>query len=210
MANLKILVVDKFYILRVGIITIINDNFKDIEFGEAENAEQAINLIGKNSWDIVILEIDLPDKHGMAVIDYIKMNYPDIKVLVLTALPEEKYALRIVKEGASYMHKDSTPAEVVRAIEHLKNGDQYISKKVASLLINEVSGKREKDIHTLLSNREFQIFLRLSVGKSLTAIAEELSLSVKTISTYRSHILRKMNFNNNADIIRYAIEKGFA
>ena len=209
MYRLKILLVDKHYIMKVGIIKTIHDNFKNVEIGVCDSASEAISQIEKSKWNIVIMELDLPGRHGMELIDYIVTNHTEINILVFTSFSAEQYAVRVIKKGASYLNKDCTGEEFIKAIEFLKRNEQYISERAAGILAQEVTGKLNKEVHNSLSNREFQIFLRLSTGKSLTSIAEELSLSVKTISTYRSHILKKMNFKNNADIIRYAIEKGF-
>ena len=204
---IKILVVDDHAVVRAGIQHFIADISNMEVAGEAASADEAIRMIRSKDWDIVLLDIAMPDKSGVEVLKQIKREKPTLPVLILSMHPENRYALQILRSGASgYVQKEALATELVTAIQTILQGHKYISHAVAELLTSEVSSD-EKPLHETLSAREYQIFYKLGQGDGVTKIAEELCLSVKTISTYRSRVLEKMNMTNNADIIYYAIKQ---
>lgn len=205
--NINILVVDDHAVVRAGIQYFIADIPNMAVAGEAATAEEAIRMIRARDWDIVLLDIAMPDKSGVEVLKQIKREKPTLPVLILSMHPENRYALQILRSGASgYVQKEALATELVTAIQTILQGHKYISHAVAELLTTDVASD-EKPLHETLSAREYQIFYKLGQGDGVTKIAEELCLSVKTISTYRSRVLEKMNMANNADIIYYAIKQ---
>lgn len=174
--------------------------------GEASTAEEAIRLVRTKDWDIVLLDIAMPDKSGVEVLKQIKREKPELPVLMLSMHPESRYAVQVLRSGASgYVQKEALATELVNAINTILRGHKYISYGVAELLTSEPVDS-EKPLHETLSQREYEIFYKLGQGQGVTQIADELCLSVKTVSTYRSRVLQKMSMTNNADIIYYAIK----
>ncbi|GGI54232.1 DNA-binding response regulator [Oxalicibacterium solurbis] len=176
--------------------------------GEAGTAQEAIRLIRAQEFDIVLLDINMPDKSGVEVLKQIKREKPDMPVLILSMHPESRYAVQILRSGASgYVQKEALADELVNAIKTILRGHKYISPAVAELLTTELDANTEKPLHETLSKREYEIFYKLCQGHGVTKIAEDLCLSVKTVSTYRARVLQKMNMENNAGIIYYAIKQ---
>lgn len=174
--------------------------------GEASTAEEAIRLVRTQEWDIVLLDIAMPDKSGVEVLKQIKREKPNLPVLMLSMHPESRYAVQVLRSGASgYVQKEALATDLVSAINTILRGHKYISYGVAELLTTDPVDS-EKPLHETLSQREYEIFYKLGQGQGVTQIADELCLSVKTVSTYRSRVLQKMNMANNADIIYYAIK----
>jgi two-component system invasion response regulator UvrY len=206
---IKILVVDDHAVVRAGVAHFLAD-LPDMQIaGEAGTAQEAIRLIRSKDWDIVLLDIAMPDKSGVEVLKQIKREKPDLPVLMLSMHPENRYAVQILRSGASgYVQKEALATELVNAIHTILRGHKYISPAVADLLtVDPYIADSQKPLHELLSAREYQIFYKLGQGEGVTKIADELCLSVKTVSTYRSRVLEKMNMTNNADIIYYAIKQ---
>jgi DNA-binding NarL/FixJ family response regulator len=206
---IKILVVDDHAVVRAGVQFFLAD-IPDMQIaGEAATAQEAIRLIRSRDWDIVLLDIAMPDKSGVEVLKQIKREKPDLPVLMLSMHPENRYAVQILRSGASgYVQKEALATELVNAIHTILRGHKYISPAVAELLTMDPStADADKPLHELLSAREYQIFYKLGQGEGVTKIADELCLSVKTVSTYRSRVLEKMNMSSNADIIYYAIKQ---
>ncbi|MCH8067994.1 MAG: response regulator transcription factor [Candidatus Marinimicrobia bacterium] len=202
----NILIVDDHVLLRRGLIKIIDEHFSNVTYGEAGTAAEALELAGKQKWDIVLLDINLPGRSGLETVKDLKQLDPELPILVISMYPEDQFAIRVIKAGASgYLVKDTTPENLVKAISLVLAGRQYISPSVAELLAMELRGDYRKAPHELLSNREFQVLCLIASGKTVSQIAEELSLSVKTISTYRMHILEKLNMKNNAQLVTYAV-----
>jgi two-component system, NarL family, invasion response regulator UvrY len=204
---IKILVVDDHAVVRAGVQYFIA-NIPDMEIGgEAASAEEAIRLIRSEKWDIVLLDIAMPDKSGVEVLKQIKREKPELPVLILSMHPENRYAVQVLRSGASgYVQKEALATELVNAIHTILRGHKYISYGVAELLTSDRDNDTEKPLHETLSAREYEIFYKLGQGEGVTKIAEDLCLSVKTVSTYRTRVLQKMNMTNNADIIYYAIK----
>jgi two-component system invasion response regulator UvrY len=206
---IKILVVDDHAVVRAGVQFFLAD-IPDMKIsGEAATAHEAIRQIRSEPWDIVLLDIAMPDKSGVEVLKQIKREKPDLPVLMLSMHPENRYAVQILRSGASgYVQKEALATELVNAIHTILRGHKYISPAVAELLTMDPSiTDADKPLHELLSAREYQIFYKLGQGEGVTKIADELCLSVKTVSTYRSRVLEKMNMSSNADIIYYAIKQ---
>jgi DNA-binding NarL/FixJ family response regulator len=204
---MRILIADDHAVVRHGLRQILADEFKRAVFGEARNAQEALARIWKEVWDIVVLDITMPGRSGLEVLSEIKKFCPNLPVLVLSMHPENQFAVRVLKRGASgYMTKESVPAELVGAIKKVLAGGRYVSAALAEKLVSYLAADTEKPPLELLSDREFQVLRLIASGKPVSEIAKELSLSVKTISTYRARLLEKMGMNNNAELMYYAIQ----
>lgn len=205
---LNILVVDDHAVVRAGVHYII-DSLPDMHIGgEAATAEEAIRLVRTQNWDVVLLDIAMPDKSGLEVLRQIKREKPSLPVLILSMHPENRYAVHMLRSGAAgYVQKEALAEELVNAINTVRSGRKYISYGVAELLTTQKENESNKALHETLSRREYEIFCKLSQGEGVTRIADTLCLSVKTVSTYRTRILQKMNMASNADLIYYAIKE---
>jgi two-component system invasion response regulator UvrY len=204
---MKILLADDHTVVRHGLKQILADEFKRATFGEARNAQEALDLIWKEPWDIVVLDITMPGRSGLEVLREIKRSKPKLPVLVLSMHPENQFAVRVLKRGASgYMTKESAAGELVGAIQKVLAGGRYVSTSLAEKLATYLASDTQKPPQELLSDREFQVLRLIASGKIVSEIAKELSLSVKTISTYRTRILEKMGLRNNAELMHYAIQ----
>ncbi len=193
--------------MRHGLRQILADDFKRATFGEARNAHEALDLVWKENWDVVVLDVTMPGRSGLEVLREIKKSKPRLPVLVLSMHPESQFAVRVLKRGAAgYMTKESAPEELVGAIKKVLAGGRYVSTSLAEKLATYVSGDSQKPPQELLSDREFQVLRLIASGKIVSEIARELSLSVKTISTYRTRILEKMGLRNNAELMHYAMQ----
>lgn len=200
----KVAICDDHKIVREGLKQIINefDGFEVVI--EAESGEQLINKLRDIEVDLLILDVSLPGRSGLEVLKQIKGMQPDLGVLVLSMYPEDQFAIRMLKAGASgYLHKDSAPEVLKQALSTISNGGEYLSDKITKLLYREMSSNGDELPHKRLSDREYEVLLYIGEGKSISEIAAQLSLSVKTISTYRTRILEKMNIENNSDMVKY-------
>lgn len=204
---IRILIADDHAVVRHGLKKILSEHSDMAVLGEAENGDEALDQIRQKKWDIVILDMTMPGKSGFDILKDIRVERPSLPVLILSMLPEEQFAKRSIKAGAAgYLTKGSAPEELVRAIRKIYGGGKYISPTLAEQLAGDLNIQTEKPAHEALSDREFQVLLKLAEGKAITAIAGELSLSTKTITTYRSRILQKMGMRSNAELTRYVIE----
>lgn len=204
---MRALIADDHEIIRRGLKQILTDDLGINRIDEANSGEQVLPLIRNNSYNVVILDISMPGKSGIDVLREIKFEFPDLPVLVLSIHPEDQYALRVMKNGASgYLNKASAPEELVTAIRKITSGSKYITSAIADQLLQEGIENNE-NLHEKLSNREYQVMLHIASGKTVTEIAEVLNLSVKTVSTYRTRILEKLHLENNARIIHYALSR---
>ena len=204
---LRILVADDHEIVRKGLVKVLSETLQPIKVDEARNGQEAMSLILKSEYDLVLVDITMPGKSGLDVLKEIKQHRPKLPVLILSMHPEEQFAVRALRAGASgYLTKESAGDELVLAIRKALNGERYISGSLAQILAGEMDGDPEKPLHEVLSDREFQVMLMIASGKTVGAIAEELCLSVKTISSYRTNILLKTRMKNNAEITHYAIK----
>lgn len=203
----RIIVADDHGIFREGLKQVISTSVDMTVVDEAVNGQELLSKITKNDYDIVILDISMPGRNGLDVLVEMKNIKPKLPVLVLTSCPEEQYALRAFKSGASgYLTKGSPSEELLGALHKISLGKKYVSPSLAESLVTGLSDPKEQELHQSLSNREYQVMSLIASGKPVGKIAVDLSLSVKTVSTYRAHILRKMNMKNNAELTRFVIE----
>jgi two-component system, NarL family, invasion response regulator UvrY len=207
MKKIKILIADDHPIVRAGFKQVISDMPDMLVADEAGNGQEVLQLIGKKDYDLVLLDISMPGRSGLEILKDLKSEKPKLPVLILSIYPEEQYAIRALRAGASgYMTKASAPNELILAIRKISEGGKYISASLAEKLAYYLDGDAAKPPHETLSDREYQVMLMIASGKTVTEIANELCLSVKTISTYRTHILEKMKMKNNAEITLYAVQ----
>lgn len=200
------LLADDHKIVRHGLKKILEDEFSEVTIGEASRDTEVLEQLEKSKWDLVILDISMPGKSGLEVLKDIKATHPQMPVLILSMYPEEQFALRVMKSGASgYIRKDSAPEELVDAVKEILEGKKYISPTVMNILSDNVNKDGKAELSEVLSDREYEIFMLIAQGKTVSEIAEILSLSVKTVSTHRTHILEKTKLKNNAEIVMYAV-----
>lgn len=201
----RVLIADDHPIVRKGLRQVLSEQ-PDMEIVEAENGSEALRRIDESKFNVVLLDLSMPGLSGLEVLSQIKARQPEIPVLVLSGYPETEFAVRILRAGASgYLNKEMAPEELMQAIRVVMSGRKYIGPEVAELLANTLDGDRG-ELHASLSDREFQVLLLIGAGKTISEIAEQIALSVKTVSTYRARILEKMNLKNNAELMRYVIE----
>ncbi|MEW6253730.1 MAG: response regulator transcription factor [Planctomycetota bacterium] len=205
----RILIVDDHAIVREGLKQILAE-VDDIQVaGEADCASAALRAARQAAYDLVLMDISMPDRSGLETLELLKKEHPDLPVLMLSMHRETQYAVRALKTGAAgYLNKQSAPAQLIDAIRMVAAGKKYISAEVAQELASQVSGERDSLPHEGLSNREYQTLCLIASGLPVSAIAEQLSLSVKTISMYRARLLKKMQLKNNAELTHYAIKQG--
>jgi two-component system invasion response regulator UvrY len=205
---LRVLLGDDHAIFRRGLIQILSEHFREIVFGEAETAQQVLELVWKEPWDIVVLDLSMPGRSGTEVIGDLLAARPKLPVLVVSAYPEEQYALRILKVGAAgYLTKIRAPHELITAVEKVVGGGRYVTAALAEKLALNLSAGAEKAPHERLSDREFEVMRRIALGQSVKEIAGELCVSMQTISTHRARLLKKMGLRGNAELMRYALEQ---
>ncbi len=203
---IKVLIVEDHPIVRQGLRKILEEQPDMKVAREARNWQQAIDFARKVDCDLVLLDLDLPGKSGLEILKMLKDSRPKLPVLMLSVHPEEQFALRVLKAGASgYLTKASSPENLVRAVRRASQGKQYITRTLSEILASELRTQFEDHPHEKLSDREFQVARLIGSGKTVSEIAEELRLSVKTISTYRARIMEKMEMKSNAELMRYAI-----
>ena len=203
---IRILVADDHAVVREGLKRILAETSDMVVAGEAGTGQEALAQVDAQRWDVVLLDISMPDRSGLEVLKQIAHNHPETSVLVLSVHPEDQYALRVLKAGASgYLTKESAPDQLVQAIRQIASGRRYLSAYLSGKLVANLD---EGAPHERLSDREFQIMRLIASGKYPKQIANDLRLSVRTIGTYRDRILKKMTLKSNAEIIRYAAHRG--
>ncbi len=203
---IKILVVDDHALIRKGLKQLLEDCADLQVTGEAATGVEAINKVRAEHFDLLLLDINLPDKHGIEVLKQLKTEQPELKIIVLSMYPEEQYGVRALKAGAmGYINKQSASDTLISAILQVASGKKYISEALAEQLLNNLIGESQELMHQSLSNREYQTLCLMASGKSLSEISEIMTLSPKTVSVYRSRMLAKMGFSNNAEAMHYAI-----
>ena len=208
MPNIRVAVVDDHQLVRIGLKQIIEGQPDFDWVGEAKNGREALNLLRSTPCDVLLLDLSLPDMSGLDVLRQIKAHHETVATLVLSAFPENQYGLNVLRAGASgFLSKTADDGELCRAIRASMRGGRYLSPELAEMLVSSgLQGAPGEPRHSVLSEREFQIFCKLAEGKSVSEIAAKLFLSVKTVSTYRTRILEKMAMKTNADITYYAIK----
>jgi two-component system, NarL family, invasion response regulator UvrY len=205
---IRTLVVDDHKLVREGLVQILGETPDISVVGEAGNGREALEIIRHTSLDVVLLDVSMPDMDGLATISVIKHEHPRLAVLVLSMYPEEQYAVRFLKAGAAgYLTKASASDELLDAIRKVAGGGHYVTRALAERLVVDLGSGAPEGGHAALSDREFQTLRLIVAGRTVTEIADELSLSVKTISTYRSRVLAKLGLHSTAELVRYALEQ---
>lgn len=206
---IRILIADDHAVVRRGVKQIIGETRDMAVADECGNGQELLDKIGNRNHDLILLDISMPGRNGLEILKQIKCLSPDIPVLILSMHPEEQYAIRALRAGAcGYLTKDSAPDELLAAIRKVSRGAKYVSSSLSETLVLALAGNGVKSLHETLSDREYQILCLIASGKTVKGIADDLCLSNKTISTYRSRILQKMSLNNNAEMTSYAIKNG--
>jgi len=204
---IRILIADDHAIVRAGLKQFIAAEKDMVVSGEAADGMETLACVRKSECDVVLLDISMPGKNGIDTLRQLKRSRPDLPVLILSAYSEQQFAVSLLRAGASgYISKESASEQLVTAIRTVIGGGKYVSLSVVQVLVSDLSNETDKPLHAALSKREFQIFYRLASGESVSRIAEELFLSVKTVSTYRARILEKMQMSSNADLTYYAVK----
>jgi DNA-binding NarL/FixJ family response regulator len=209
MKTIDILVADDHAIIRNGLRNILADTDDLRVAGEAGNGNALLDKLRERDWDLLLLDLSMPGRHGLELLKLVKAERPHLPVLIFTMHQEEQYAVRTIRAGASgYLTKESDGEVLLAAIRKVASGGFFLSPRVAELLADDVSKPHNAPAHTLLSDREFEVLARIVAGRSLTEIAAELGLSIKTVSTHKSHILDKLQISNQVELVRYAIHHG--
>lgn len=205
---IRVLIADDHAVVRSGLRQILDETKGEIQVeGEAANGREVLEKVQARDWDILVLDITMPGRSGLDILKDVRQLKPNLPVLILSMHAEEQFATRVLRAGASgYLNKESAPEELVKAIRKVKEGGKYVSPAQAERMVAELTGDSDKPPHELLSDREYEILCLIASGKTATEIAKELSLSVKTVSTYRSRILEKMHLTTNAQLTHYAIK----
>lgn len=202
----KVLIADDHPMVRAGLRRLLVEDRSITEIGEASSGNETLDRLRTGKWDLLILDINMPDRSGLDILRHVRATHEDTKVLVLSGLSERQYALNVLKAGASgYLPKECAPNDLLAATRGVLQGRRYVSPQIAEMLVTDLNADSDQPLHGRLSEREFQVFYKLASGRSVSAIGDELCLSVKTVSTYRSRILEKMNLQTNADITTYAL-----
>jgi two-component system invasion response regulator UvrY len=207
----RILIADDHAVVRAGYRQFLEAEPGVSEIGECDSGSATLDALRRRQWDLVLMDIHMPDRSGIDILRHVVSGYPEVRVLIISGLPEEQYARNVLRAGArGYLSKDGSAEEFLKAVRLVLSGRRYVSAALAEQMAGELTSDRAKDAppHTHLSEREFQIFCKIAAGATVSAIAAELSLSVKTVSTYRTRVLEKMQFSSNADLTAYALRNG--
>jgi two-component system invasion response regulator UvrY len=208
---LRVLIADDHAVVRRGLQQIVTESSPMFEVEEASDSEEVLVKLNQKKCDCLVLDISMPGRSGLDILHELRHLYPNLPVLILSMHPEDQYAVRVLKAGAAgYLVKDSAPDELVAAIRRVVDGGKYVSATLAEKLALGLAGSIDKPAHEVLSDREYSVFLKIGSGMAVGEIADELGLSVKTVSTYRTRILEKMGLKGNAEIIRYVVDNGLA
>ncbi len=206
---IRVIIADDHAVIRRGIREILDETDAVRVVDEAADGRDLLEKVLRNRYDVVLLDINMPGRNGLDVLKDIKHLHPDQKVVILSMYPEEEYAIRALRTGAAgYVRKDSSPETIVHAITVVHAGKKYVNEEIYDSIIDELRNPEDADPHRKLSNREMEIFLLIGQGRALSEISESLTLSPKTVSTYRARIMEKMKMKNNADIIKYVVARG--
>jgi DNA-binding NarL/FixJ family response regulator len=208
---MKFLIADDHAIVRKGLALILSEEFPSAQVTQVSNSNEVLEEVKKDRWDVILLDISMPGRNGIETLKQIRAEGIKTPILMLSMHSEEQYGVRVLKAGASgFVNKESATDELLVAVRKVLSGRKYITHSVAEKLADNFGGESEKAPHELLSDREMQVLQLLASGKTVSEVADELSLSVNTISTYRTRLLEKLTLNNNAELTRYAIDNGLA
>ncbi|MBI5900254.1 MAG: response regulator transcription factor [Rhodocyclales bacterium] len=209
--KINVLIADDHAIVRQGLKQILSETEDMLVTGEADDGAEALALARQQPWDVFLLDVSMPNRNGIDTLKQLKKEFPRLPVLILSMHPEEQYAVRALKAGASgYLTKQSAPEQLVNAIRQVASGKKYLSPAVAQQLADAISEDTEKSPHERITDREYQVLKLIAAGKTLTQVAETLNLGVATVSTYRARLLEKMGLRSTAELIRYGLEHGLA
>ncbi|HMI37928.1 MAG TPA: response regulator transcription factor [Steroidobacteraceae bacterium] len=202
----RVLIADDHAVVRAGLRQFLETDQSIREIGEAATGRETLEQLRNGTWDLLLLDINMPARSGLDVLRQVRSTHPDTRVLVLSGFPERQYAVNVLRAGASgFLSKESAPEELLKAVRAVLGGRRYVSSALAELLVSDLDGDAQRPLHARLSEREFQILCKLAAGRAVSEIADELCISVKTVSTYRSRVLQKMSFKTNADLTAYAL-----
>jgi len=202
----RVLIADDHAVVRAGLRQFLETDQSIREIGEAATGRETLEQLRNGTWDLLLLDINMPDRSGLDVLRQVRSTHPDTRVLVLSGFPERQYAVNVLRAGASgFLSKESAPEELLKAVRAVLGGRRYVSSALAELLVSDLDGDAQRPLHARLSEREFQILCKLAAGRGVSEIADELCISVKTVSTYRSRVLQKMSLKTNADLTAYAL-----
>jgi len=205
----KVLIADDHAVVRAGLRQFLEEDPSITEIGDASTGREALEALRSGRWDLLILDINMPDRSGLDILSHIRAAGYSTRVLVMSGLPERQYALNVLRAGArGYLSKEGAPDELLKAMRAILDGRRYVSPALAELLVSELDQDTDKPLHARLSEREFQVLCKLAAGRAVSDIAGELCLSVKTVSTYRTRVLDKMHLETNADLTTYALRNG--
>ena len=208
---MRILLVDDHPVVLRGLRALLLEEFPGVEIGEATDGDQALTQLERSSWSAVVLDLAMPGRQGLDLLCAIKEQWKSVPVLVLSQYPEEHYAVRALRAGASgYLNKHAVPTQLAQALRKILGGGRYVTEAVADRMVGLLGGEAKTGDHEALSNREFDVLRGIGAGKTVGQIARELHLSVKTVSTYRSRLLEKMGLSSNAELTRYVVERRLA
>lgn len=205
----SVLIADDHAMVRAGLRGYLQEDRSIGHIGETASGNETLERLRSEAWDLVMLDINMPDRSGIDILRHIRSGYPNTRVLVMSGFAEKLYAINVLRAGASgYLSKDQAPEEILRAVHTVLAGRRFVSEALSEMLVDALDEPTDRPLHASLSQREFQILCKLAVGRSISEIADELFLSVKTVSTYRARVLEKMNMQTNADLTAYAIRNG--
>jgi DNA-binding NarL/FixJ family response regulator len=206
---IRIAIVDDHAVVRAGLRQFLTEQMDFQVTGEAANGREALDIVRRKDADVIVLDLSMPDQNGVDLLAAIKAREPDLPILILSGFPETHYATTLLRQGAAgYLNKECDPEEIVRAIRTVARGRKYITPAVGELLADGLNGNPDALPHEQLSERELQVFLRLAKGETVGNIADSMSLSVKTVSTYRSRVMEKLKLASNSDLTYYALKNG--
>jgi len=205
----KVLIADDHALVRAGLRQFLEQDPQVTEIGEAISGSNTLDMLRSKQWDLLLLDIFMPDRSGLDILARVRALHPNTRVLVLSGYPERQYAISVLRSGANgFLSKESAPEELSKAVKTVLSGRRYVSAALADFLVSDMDADVTKPLHAALSEREFQTLCKLAAGRSVSEIANELCISVKTVSTYRSRILQKTSFKTNADLTSYALRTG--
>ena len=206
---IRVLLADDHALVRAGLRQFLEQDPQVTEIGEAVSGSNTLDMLRSKSWDLLLLDIFMPDRSGLDILARVRALHPNTRVLVLSGYPERQYAISVLRSGANgFLSKESAPEELSKAVKTVLSGRRYVSAALADFLVSDMDADVTKPLHAALSEREFQTLCKLAAGRSVSEIANELCISVKTVSTYRSRILQKTSFKTNADLTSYALRTG--